>query len=1769
MSQQQRLVLRLFGPPELMLDGSPAAGFDSDKVRALLVYLAVETDRPHRRERLAGLLWPDYPERSARTNLRSALANLRQVIGDRDADPPFLHITRQTIQFNAGSSAWIDALAFQDIVQDTQVDRLQEAAALYCGDFLEGFTLSDSAPFEEWTLLQRQALTSQAIDALRRLAKLLEASGDCQRAIPYARRQIDLDPFREESHRQLMRLLALNGQTNEALAQYEVCKQLLSDELGTGPAPETIALYERIQRGEFEPSDSLMPLQPVRGYELRDIIGSGHFGAVYRAFQPVIARDVAVKIILPQYADDPSFIRRFEAEAQIIARLEHPHIVPLYDYWREPGEAYLVMRWLRGGSLQTALARGPWNVEPALQLLDQIAAALAAAHRQGIIHRDIKPANILLDEEGNAYLSDFGIATLTGPGATASKARLMNSEDSSGSLGYLSPETARGEPVTASADIYSLGVVLYELLTALSPFPDIHGQELIDKHLYEPLPEVTILRPDLAESVNNVIHKATAKNPQDRYAGALELAVAFRQALEPGTTPIPTITGVIPNPYKGLRPFQEADAADFFGREELVSSLLAAMEASSKEGKASFLALVGPSGSGKSSVVKAGLIPTLRRGALPGSEDWYIVELTPGSHPLEELEKALLRIAVNPPESLLGQLQEDKRGLLRAVKRALPDDTCRLLLVIDQFEELFTLVNTEEERAHFLDSIATALAETDCPLQVVLTLRADFYDRPLLYPAFSELMRSSTQVILPLTPQELQRAIAGPAEQTGVSLEPGLVAKMVDSVAGQPGGLPLLQFALTELFENRQEDTMTLETYRASGGVDGALSQRAEKLYDSMDAAERESTRQLFLRLVTLGEGVEDTRRRVLRSELESIGQQLSVTSEQSTMHSDPFTGQHPESGVHSQQSAVPNPHSQMHRSQSNISTIIDTFGQTRLLTFDRDPETREPTVEIAHEALLSAWDRLGGWLRDGRDDIRLERRLAAAAEEWQNAQCGDSYLLRGARLVLFEEWAANSDIALTALEEEYLAASVTAREARHAEEEARRQVELRTAQELVETRTQANRRLRWLAVGLAVILIFALGAAFLAWKQSQRSAEQTRLAMARELTAASLRALDEDPERSILLALEAAAVTQDVDQFVLPETEEALHEAIMADRLLYSVPGQGSVDYAGYPDRNGSQLATDSFDGLDIWDAATGQPLLSISGHENGLSNLVYSEDGRRLASTGYDGTARLWDTVTGEELLTLPTEGLTPVSPALSPDGSLLAISTEEGPVLVWDAQTGNKVAELQHDDFTTGIDFSPDGSRLAVTSFDWNGYVWDTSTWERVLTLSGHEEDANDVVFSPDGSRLATVSTDGTARVWDASTGEELTSMFHGAWVFGVDFSPDGTRIASGGTDGRAIVWEADTGRELLTLAGHTGYIGNVAFSPDGDRLATGSSPDGQTRVWDISPAGSRDWITLTGHQGLVFTLAYSPDGQRLASGSYDGTIKLWDVASGEELQTLQGHTGEIARIAFAPDGRRLASAGYDGTAKMWDLDSGEAIFTIEPDAGVLWGLDISPDGDSLATGAQDGSITIWDAVTGEELSRLAGHPAPIFRVNYSPDGEHIVSAGWDWTSKVWDVTTGEEQLTLSGHEDEVNQAVFSQDGSQLATASTDGTVRLWDSQTGELLQTLVGHADTVWDVEFSPDGSRLASGGFDGVLRVWDAQSGKPLLAISHGLSTPDLTYSPDGKFLSLGADDATIRTFILPIEDLLTLAESRVTRSLNEQECAQYLHLDQCPDQAEE
>ncbi len=759
-----RLEIRLLGPPQVRLDGDSLTSLRSDKVRALLAYLAMEADRPHRREKLAGLLWPGYPEASARASLRRALTDLRKAvrpakspaIEDDDAEPPYLQVTRQTIRFDKSSDAWVDAAAFEGLTKKKPVDDLtiagwEAAVDLFQGEFLEGFSLPDSPAFEEWMVLNREQLGRQMVETLERLRECLEERGEYVRGLAHIRRAVELDPLRESAQRGLMRLLALSGQREAALAQFDACAQVLTEELGVEPSAETSKLHELIRSGEWPP--------------------------------------VAL-------ADD------------LVS-----HLAP-----RQVGES----------------------------------------------------------------------------------------------------------------------------------------------------------------------------------------------------------------PYRGLAAFREQDAPFFFGREDFTDNLFEFLQRDQV-----MLAVLGPSGSGKSSVVFAGLLPRLRK-----QGTWLIASFRPGARPLSSLTAALLPMLERDlseadrlieSQKLADALSRGDITLSQIIDRILEvNNKDRLLLLIDQFEELYTLGPASAPREHFLDELLEIVEPGDKlqrpPHALLFTMRADFMGEALSYRPFADALQNAVLMLGPMTRAELRSAIEKPAEVQGAAFEEGLVERILDDVGRQPGNLPLLEFALTLLWEGVSAGWLTHAVYERIGGVQGALARYAEQVYSELDEGSREQAQRVFPQLVRPGEGTDDTRRVATSIEI----------------------------------------------GEANWA-LVQYLADQRLVVTGLD-EVGNETVEIVHEALVANWKRLRSWIEADRAFRTWQERLRGAQRQWQESGRDEGALLRGAPLAEAERWLAERETDLSQPELAYVQASLDQRRRRRVDQErSRRRVVL------------------GLSVGLVVTLALAVFAGW-QWRSAQQA---------------------------------------------------------------------------------------------------------------------------------------------------------------------------------------------------------------------------------------------------------------------------------------------------------------------------------------------------------------------------------------------------------------------------------------------------------------------------------------------------------------------------------------------------------------------------------------------------------------------------------------------------------------------------------------------------------
>ena len=1641
---------RVLGPLEVDA-GDGALPLGGPKQRAVLANLLVRANEVVPADTLIEEIWGDEPPAGARNTLQTYVSNLRKTLGEgilQGRDPGYVMVL---------DPLDVDATRFDALVRDARktlpvdpkvaIDTLEDALAMWRGP-----ALADVA--ERSLLAEAARLDEQRMEAQEERIGALLAAGWAARAIGELEPLLARHPLRERLWEQLMLAFYREGRQAEALAAFQRAREILADELGIDPSAELARLH-----GLILAQDLSLELrgEPLRGYRLLEKLGETSSGIRFRAIQPRVGRDVEVEVFHEHLASTQAFVERFEPEAQAVAALEHPYIVPIYDYWREPGRAYVVRRYLRGSSLRAVVERGEeLDRGRALQVIEQVSSALAFAHRQGVAHGDVDDANVIFDADGNAYVTGFSIGA--------------------------------GSPPSAEDDVHRLGSIVRRLLGGS-------------------LPEL------LAELLDG----ADGSQPvaADAFADAARAALATSV---PQTAVL--VDDPLRNPYRGLRPFSEADASDFFGRSMAVGQVVERLLESGPNAR--FVAVVGPSGCGKSSLVRAGVVPALRDGAL--GEPVLATELSPGPHPYDELEAALGRVSVRAVQRLGDLVRGSSRGLLEAVKKAIPGDA-DVVIVIDQFEELFTLTETEAERADFLECIRVACADPESRVRVIATLRADHYDRPLVYPRFGELLASRTEAIAPLQPDELEQAIRGPAERAGVHPEPGLVADMIADAAHQPGSLPLIQFTLTELFDRRSDGAMTLATYRDLGGIVGTLASSADQALRQAGRDERRAIRQIFLRLVALGEGRRDTRRRVTRSTLGSLNLE-----------------------------------------DTTIDHVLETFGRLRILTFDREPASREPTVEIAHEALLDAWPRLRGWIDEAREDLRQERVLARAASEWAAAGQDPSFLLRGARLEQAEGWVGSTGLALGHDVRRYVAAAAGAREEERLTDERRRAHE-------AEVERRAARRLRALVAVFAVAALVAGSLTLVATGQSRRASREAAISGARELAAASVANLDDDPERAVLLAMEAVERSRAATGAAVPEAVEALHRAIAASRIVATIPGLSgpvatSVD---------GSIAAQEADGpgrVAILDPS-GALVRAFGAHEGRVTDMAFTPDGTSLITTGTDGWLRVWD-AESDSLLWERHGSREARGIALDVQGSLVAARwPSAGRVVVARADTGRVVRTLRVVRTFDGLNhydhvaLSPDGSRIAIVMVERNG-----DDGGRIVPTIGRGRGVafrappfrginGPLSWSPDGRLLS-----GSAYVWDSTTGELLyTAWQHDATVITSDWSPDGERLVTGSIDGSAKVWEVGSTEFRSTLAflaaggAGAGAVTDVAFTADGQRIVTASDA---VRIWDVRPVGDGERAGLSLPTIWSGQVEFTPSGSRLIIVADDGKagagLLAWDLGApaptpfglsltlpiapfevnpvdgsviqqrrGGVLALVEGTSVsrppiETAFASWAPDGAHLVVSPTQASIALVGLDGREVWRRAQPlSIGVL---EVGPDGTIAIAGADadpDRVVVVLDGADGSEIATLPTHATS---VAIDPRGGRIVTQDEDGPIRIWDVASA--QLLGSFPEEARGRVSFSPDGSTLAVIGRQ-EVRLYDTDTRELRLTLPAPAPDL--------GHEFCYGG--------------------------GLAFSPDGALLAAQDCDG-VRVWTLDIDELLAIARTNVTRSLTSEECRQYLHVDPCP-----
>ncbi|HEX6255808.1 MAG TPA: TIR domain-containing protein [Euzebyales bacterium] len=1161
----------------------------------------------------------------------------------------------------------------------------------------------------------------------------------------------------------------------------------------------------------------------------------------------------------------------------------------------------------------------------------------------------------------------------------------------------------------------------------------------------------------------------------DLRAGALDaeslqaLASAIK-GVPAGATAVPGGTTDVA-PYLGLRPFDEDDAHVFFGRDAETQRLVELLKSTN------FLTVVGSSGSGKSSLVRAGLIPALRAGALPRSERWLIRTLRPGATPLTALAAELARAdGSRSMQATVDGLADDPRslGLASALLVAEREATDHVLWVVDQFEEVFTLCSNEDERSAFVANLLYAGTVPDGSATIVLTLRADFYGHCSTYPELARYAATHQFLVSPMATDDQRLAIEQPALTAGLQFEEGLVDVIVEDVVGQPGALPLLEHALFELWKRRLGNMLTLEGYRDTGGVSGAVATRADAIYASLDPAQQQVMRDAILRLTQPGDATEATRRRARWAELDSAA-------------SDRVAFEH------------------------IVSQLVDA---RLLITSGSGPEDR--WVDVSHEALIRAWPRLKSWVEEDRASLLIHRRMTEAAQEWVRLDHDDGALYRGARLDEVLAWTASRHVSLSDTETAFFDASVAVRDQQRRAAEEQRQRELDDARQIAEGQRKAARLFRAVAV---VLLLGLAGSLFLTALVLRRSAT----ARSRGLALAAQATLDVDPELTLLLGREAWDVSH------TDEALRTLREGLIASNVRVRFPGDGSRLNVADLDPSGRLAVAASEDGgVWLWNPRTGETERELTGHDGAVRAAEFSPDGKALVTGGSDGTAIVWDVATGRLRAVLRGHSAALRSARFNDDGSLVVTASDDGTAAVWRSDTGVRVGVLRdHRDVVAAATFVPGRDVVVTASFDGTGRIWRWSSDEVLAPLDGHTDRVRDVVASPDGSIAVTVSDDGTARIFSVPSGalrEALPGQV--GRVIRAVFSPGGDVLVTTGTEGTVRVWDVGSGTVVREMPDHDGFVRDADFSADGLRLAT-TGADTTVRIWDMSRRRDDSGLlrlrgdlilTMRGHGNSVSSGRFSPDGRTVVSASFDGTARIWSTTS-EEARVFS-QPGGVGTAALSPDGRFVTTIGNDGTARVWRASDGRELSVLDEGASPLVGASFDSRSRRLVTGGLDGITRVWDVATGQEIHALTGHEGAVSDAVFTPDGRVVVSTGEDGTVGAWDADTG-RRIGLSASQ--TGPTVLSRlapDGSMLATATdtADGTVVVWDidDRVGVHRRLEVTHGHEVLGLAFTPSADALIAVGRDSDGQMWATDDGHHVRTFPAGQGTINaVDVSPDG------------------------------------------------------
>ena len=1160
-------------------------------------------------------------------------------------------------------------------------------------------------------------------------------------------------------------------------------------------------------------------------------------------------------------------------------------------------------------------------------------------------------------------------------------------------------------------------------------------------------------------------------------------------------------------PYRGLASFGAEHNALFFGRERQAEGL------ANRIRRHAMVTVTGASGAGKSSLLHAGVFPLL--------DDVEVISMRPGADPLTRLARRLAPALVGWAEAdvigeVLGERPETLGLYLERWSRA--NQGRRLVIFVDQAEEIFTLCRDQRRREAFADALASAGLDRDGASRVVLILREDFFSRLSTLAALRELYSRNVEVVTTPDVDDLMRIVVAPARLFGFEFEHrSLVESMVEAVVGEPAALAMVQFCAAQLWERRDRSwrRLTWDAYRAIGGVEGALASHAEATLAELTPARQAVARALLLSLVTA-----DGTRAVVAKE------DLLLTS-----------------GARVDATAV-------------LGKLVD----ARLLT-SREAEEEggsDAVVELVHEALIRHWQRLRGWLADDSEFLRVRARVSAASARWHDeGRPVDLLLGDGKPMIEAEELVSTRRDALKPVDIDYVETSLA---------RGRRRQRLK----------------RLAVVALAVLAIVAGGLAAIASVErgrAERNADRAA-ASAVEADARTVALLEEQGRVELIAGRPVRALVYLSEAYSRGGRGRALMTMLAAavdpvDARQAELVGHSEPVTAAIYSPDGSRIATTSRDhSVRLW-RANGELDRVLAGHTDVVWEAAFSADGKRLVTASSDASARIWDVASGAEAVVLAGHSEWVRSARFSPDGKLVATASWDDSARLFDAATGAVIHTLAHGGGVQSVRFNAAGTHLLTASSDGSARIWAVADGRLLVTMD-HADKVRLAIYSPDEARVAAISTDGVGKIWDAASGAPIASLIgHEGDVSAVAFSPDGALVATASWDRTARLWNATSGAHLATLTGHVdwvrpesyvlGRLTSIEFSPQGDVLAS-AGIDGTVKVW-AAPSGAL-LASLDHGAQLGGGARYRPDGGAIVSAGGDGVARVWSPTRGALAATLARPRGEgkyARRVsAVVSDGARIVTATDGGAGNVWGVD-GQALAAIDAAASVVLSSDaalyarvdragkvdvhrassgalvasvdagqgvgfaaLCAGGPRLLTApGSPGSARLWSLPAGVEIAELIGHEAPHRFATCSADGSIVVTVAASGRVKVWAGATGELRHSLVEPEKMaslVPRVEISPDGLTLLTATADARVSLWALESGALVRTFAGHSGS-----FSPDGSRIVTADEGLTARIWDVATGDKIAILEgHAKGVRSAIYSAGGDLIVTASADATAR-----------------------------------------